>query len=248
MKDLANNRRIAPLWAVRHARFPVRLVVFDVDGTLVDSQATIVACAQAAFRAEGMAVPTAEAIRRIVGLSLVEAVLELMETPDPEMAPRLAEHYKTAFLEHRARPEFHEPLFPGTRELLDALLERDVVLGVATGKAMRGLRFVLEHHGLEGHFSTLQTADLHPSKPHPAMLQAAMAETGVPAAATMLIGDTTYDILMARAAAAMPVGVSWGNHGRHELEAAGATTVLDRFDELHELLDRAPSGDMRRRR
>ena len=122
------------------ARNPVRLVVFDCDGTLVDSQATIVTCAQAAFRAEGLAPPSAEAIRRIVGLSLVEAVMELMAEPDPAAAPRLAERYKEAFLEHRARPDFHEPLFPGTRELLDTLLARDFVLGVATGKAMRGLR------------------------------------------------------------------------------------------------------------
>jgi phosphoglycolate phosphatase len=214
----------------------MKLIVFDCDGTLVDSQATIVACARAAFQAEGLAPPRAEAIRRIVGLSLVEAVLELMDEPDPAAAPRLAEHYKAAFLEHRASPGFHEPLFPGTRALLDDLLARDFVLGVATGKAMRGLRFVLEHHGLERHFTTLQTADLHPSKPHPAMLEAAMAETGLPPAATMLIGDTTYDILMARAAGAMPVGVSWGNHAPEELTAAGAATVLDRFEELHALL------------
>jgi phosphoglycolate phosphatase len=219
---------------------PVRLIVFDCDGTLVDSQATIVACAQAAFLAEGLAVPTAEAVRRIVGLSLVEAVLELMAEPDPAAAPRLAEHYKTAFQEYRVRPEFHEPLFPGTRELLDQLLARDFVLGVATGKAMRGLRSVLERHGLEGHFVTLQTADLHPSKPHPAMLRAAMTETGIDAAATMLIGDTTYDILMARAAEAVPVGVSWGNHGAEELVEAGAAAVLDRFEELYGLLPQRP--------
>ena len=218
------------------ARNPVRLLVFDCDGTLVDSQATIVTCAQAAFRAEGLAPPSAEAIRRIVGLSLVEAVLELMAEPDPAAAPRLAEHYKAAFLEHRAQPDFHEPLFPGTRELLDLLLERGFVLGVATGKAMRGLRFVLEHHGLERHFATLQTADLHPSKPHPAMLNAAMAEAGTAASATMLIGDTTYDILMARAASVVPVGVSWGNHAPHELTEAGAVRVLDHFEELNELL------------
>ncbi len=127
-------------------------------------------------------------------------------------------------------------MFPGTRELLDSLLERDLVLGVATGKAMRGLRFVLELHGLERYFVTLQTADLHPSKPHPAMLRAAMTETGIDAEATMLIGDTSFDILMARAAGAMPVGVSWGNHPAGELVAAGAVRVLDRFDELHQLL------------
>ena len=214
----------------------MRLIVFDCDGTLVDSQAGIVACAQAAFTAEGLAPPPAEAVRRIVGLSLVEAMVELMAAPDPVIGARLAEQYKAAFLEHRRHPEFDEPLFPGTRELLDALLAHDLVLGVATGKAMRGLRFVLELHGLERYFTTLQTAGLHPSKPHPAMLRAAMAETGIGADATMLIGDTTFDILMARAAGTLPVGVSWGNHPAHELTAAGAVAVLDRFDELHALL------------
>ena len=221
---------------------PTRLIVFDCDGTLVDSQATIVACAQAAFLAEGLVVPTAEAVRRIVGLSLVEAVLQLMVEPDPAVAPRLAEHYKTAFQDYRTRPEFHEPLFPGTRELLDQLLARDFALGVATGKAMRGLRSVLERHGLESHFVTLQTADLHPSKPHPAMLQAAMAETGAAGAETMLIGDTTYDILMARAAGVVPIGVSWGNHAADELVEAGAAVVLQRFDQLHGLLPSVSRG------
>jgi phosphoglycolate phosphatase len=220
----------------------VRLIVFDCDGTLVDSQAGIVVCAQAAFAAEGLPPPTAEAVRRIVGLSLVEAMVELMAVPSEATGVRLAERYKEAFLEHRSRPEFHEPLFPGTRELLDSLLERGFLLGVATGKAMRGLRSVLELHGLERYFTTLQTADLHPSKPHPAMLRAAMSATGIGPDATMLIGDTTFDILMARAAKALPVGVSWGNHPAHELTAAGAVAVLDRFDELHALLpDGAPA-------
>jgi phosphoglycolate phosphatase len=210
--------------------------MFDCDGTLVDSQATIVTCAQAAFLADGLTPPSAEAVRRIVGLSLVEAVLALMDEPDPVLAPRLAEHYKAAFLEHRTKPEFHEPLFPGTLELLEALQARGLLLGVATGKAMRGLRYVLERHGLERCFVTLQTADLHPSKPHPAMLHAAMAETGAGPHETMLVGDTSYDILMACAAEVLPVGVSWGNHPAEELTAAGAVRVLDRFDELHELL------------
>ena len=214
----------------------VRLIVFDCDGTLVDSQGTIVACVQAAFLAEGLAPPPAQAVRRIVGLSLVEAMLALLPEPDPLLAARLAESYKTAFVAHRASAEFHEPLFPGTRELLDALLARGLLLGVATGKAMRGLRFVLDHHGLAQHFVTLQTADLHPSKPHPAMLHAAMAETGVPPSATMVVGDTSFDILMAIAAGALPVGVSWGNHAPGELTAAGARHVLDSFEELQGLL------------
>jgi phosphoglycolate phosphatase len=214
----------------------VRLIVFDCDGTLVDSQAGIAACVQAAFLAENLTPPPAGAIRRVVGLSLLEAMLELMAEPEPAVAARLVDGYKAASRERRGRPEFHEPLFPGARELLDALFERELLLGIATGKAMRGLRFVLERHGLERHFVTLQTADLHPSKPHPAMLHAAMAETGAAPGETMLVGDTTFDVLMARAAGVMPVGVAWGNHAPAELTAAGAPRVLSRFDELHELL------------
>jgi phosphoglycolate phosphatase len=214
----------------------VKLIVFDCDGTLVDSQATIVTCAQAAFQAAGLAVPSAEAIRRIVGLSLVEAMHELLPEAGPATAARVAEHYREAFIAHRAGPDFHEPLFPGARELLDDLLARDYVLGVATGKAMRGLLAILEHHDLRSHFVTLQTADLHPSKPHPAMLLAAMAETGIPASSSILLGDTSYDMLMAMAAGVLPVGVSWGNHPVEELRAAGAAHVLATFDELNLLL------------
>jgi phosphoglycolate phosphatase len=215
----------------------VRLIVFDCDGTLVDSVASIVACVGAAFAAEGLPSPEPEAVRRIVGLSLEPALMALLPEPEPSLARRLAAGYKEAFLDFRASPAYREPLFPGTRELLEALRDRgDLTLGVATGKAMRGLRFVLERHGLEPFFATLQTADLHPSKPHPAMVEAAMAETGAAPAETMVVGDTSFDVLMARAAGALPVGVSWGNHPAEELAAAGAVRVLDRFDELHGLL------------
>ena len=133
-------------------------------------------------------------------------------------------------------PNSTSPCSPARANSWTSCKRATLVLGIATGKAMRGLRAVLEHHGLERHFATLQTADLHPSKPHPAMLQAAMTESGVASTATMLIGDTTYDILMARAADAVPIGVGWGNHPSAELVEAGAARVLQRFDELPGLL------------
>ncbi|MCS6778408.1 MAG: HAD-IA family hydrolase [Geminicoccaceae bacterium] len=210
----------------------LRLAIFDIDGTLVDSQATIVACMQAAFRAEGLPPPAPEAVRRIVGLTLPIATAELLGEPDPDRAERLAEHYKAAFFAMRARPDFEEPLFPGARATLDRLLAEGWLLGVATGKAMRGLRAVLERHGLERHFTTLQTADLHPSKPHPAMIEAALCETGAPREATLMIGDTSFDMAMAKAARVVPIGVAWGNHPAEELVAAGAERILDRFEAL----------------
>lgn len=218
------------------ARGACRLVVFDVDGTMVDSAATIVACAQAAFEAERLDVPTEEAVRRIVGLSLPQAMAVLLGQEDPVLAERIAGHYRTAFFARRNAPGFEEPLFPGTLELLELLAGRGLFLGVATGKAMRGLRAVLERHGIERHFVTLQTADLHPSKPHPSMVEAAMRETGCDPHETLMVGDTTYDIEMAVAAGALPVGVAWGNHPAAELETAGAARVLRRFEELVELL------------
>jgi phosphoglycolate phosphatase len=214
----------------------LRLVVFDCDGTLVDSQRFIVDCMRDAFRSEGLAPPGAEAIRRIVGLSLPHAVDRLMGGADPALAAQVAERYRGVFMARRLAGDTDEPLFPGARELLQELREREMLLGIATGKALRGLRHVLARHGLEDHFVTLQTADRHPSKPHPAMLEAAMRETGANPAETMLVGDTSFDIEMAVAARALPVGVSWGNHPPAELRAAGAVHVLDRFDELLGLL------------
>ena len=211
---------------------PQRLAIFDVDGTLVDSQALIVGCMRAAFEAEGLAPPEPEAIRRIVGLTLPITTAELLGEPDPVRAERLAERYKEAFFAARSRPDFEEALFPGARDVLDGLLAEGWLLGIATGKAMRGLRSVLERHRLERHFVTLQTSDRHPSKPHPAMIEAALAETGCRPGEAIMVGDTTFDILMARAAAVAPIGVGWGNHPAEELTAAGAVRVLERFAEL----------------
>jgi phosphoglycolate phosphatase len=214
----------------------LRLIVFDCDGTLVDSQRFIVDCMQAAFAAEGLPAPSADAIRRIVGLSLVHAVDRLLGGRDPALAEQVAQRYRDTFMARRLEGGIDEPLFPGTRELLDALAARRVAMGVATGKTMRGLLHVLEHHGIRDHFVTLQTADLHPSKPHPAMVEAAMREVGALPGETMMVGDTSFDIEMAVAARVLPVGVSWGNHPVVELRAVGAEHVLDHFAELLELL------------
>lgn len=213
-----------------------QLIVFDCDGTLVDSQAVIVACAQDAFAAEGLAAPSPEEIRHIVGLSLEPAMRILLGRDEPELAGRIASAYRDAFFTRRARPDHEEPLFEGVVETLDALLARGAVMGVATGKTMRGLVQIIERHGLERYFVTLQTADLHPSKPHPSMLQAAMRETGVEADATWIIGDTTWDIEMGRQAGCRAIGVSYGNHAPEALTAAGALHVVDRIDRLLDLL------------
>jgi len=209
-----------------------QLIVFDCDGTLVDSQAVIVACAQDAFAAVGLVAPSPERIRHIVGLSLEPAMRVLLGRDDPALGRRIATAYRDAFFARRAMPDHEEPLFPGVVETLQALAERGALLGVATGKTMRGLLQVLEQHSLADYFVTLQTSDLHPSKPHPAMLEAAMRETGSTADVTWIIGDTTYDIEMGRFAGCRGIGVSYGNHPVDALERAGAAHIVDRIDQL----------------
>ena len=204
----------------------IRLAVFDCDGTLVDSQHSIVACMGAAFVAAGLVAPTAEAVRRVVGLPLAAGVAKLSPLLALAECQRVAELYKQAFVDLRRDGSIAEPLFPGVRELLDALAAEGVILGVATGKGRRGLRITLEQHGLLDRFTTLQTADDAPGKPDPEMLRRAMAETGAEPAATAMIGDTTYDILMALRAGTAAIGVGWGYHPPEELKAAGAHEVV----------------------
>lgn len=205
----------------------MRLVVFDCDGTLVDSQHMIVAAMEQAFSGFGLPSPERSAILSVVGLSLELAVSRLVPTADTLDVTALAEAYKGAFGDLRRDRAHQEPLYPGVRDTLLALAgQPGTLLGVATGKSRRGLVAVLDREGLADLFVTLQTADTHPSKPHPAMLMAAMAEAGVDASRTLMVGDTTYDITMAREAGTRAIGVGWGYHPVADLEAAGAHRVL----------------------
>ncbi|MDZ4382521.1 MAG: HAD family hydrolase [Parvibaculum sp.] len=217
---------------------PLRLIVFDCDGTLIDSQHMIVAAMNHAFDAHGLEALPREQVLSIVGLSLEEAIHALVPHVEAPVRTRVTESYKGAFHELRARKDLAEPLFPGVREALDALSARgDTVLGIATGKSQRGLRHALDLHGLGDYFVTLQTADDAPSKPHPEMLLRALRETGAEPHNTVLVGDTSYDMAMARAAGTHAFGVDWGYHEPHQLEAAGAHLVLSDFAGL------APAAD-----
>ncbi|MEL6449978.1 MAG: HAD-IA family hydrolase [Pseudomonadota bacterium] len=213
----------------------MRLVVFDVDGTLVDSQATILGCMAEAFGSLGLPAPSRAEVLGIVGLSLPQAMQTL--APDADIAA-LVNTYKDSY--HARRMAGNEaqsaPLFPGARAALDRLNAReDVILGVATGKSKRGLDGLIAAHGLAGMFVTQQVADFHPSKPHPSMLHTALDEAGVDAADAVMIGDTTFDMHMAVAAGMPFLGVSWGYHPVHMLDQAH--TVLGAFDALDAALD-----------
>lgn len=205
---------------------PLRLVLFDCDGTLVDSQHAIIGAMTVAWRAAGYDDPDPEAVRRVVGLSLVQAIAVLRPDAGPDRHEWLAERYKEAFGAERRRGVLQEPLFPGILGALDALDAAGVLLGIVTGKSRRGLVAALESHGLLGRFVTLQTADVGPGKPHPAMVHRALAEVGAEAADTVVVGDTTFDIQMACNAQVASVGVAWGYHEVAELVAAGAGRIV----------------------
>lgn len=205
----------------------LRLVIFDVDGTLVDSQGDILAAMGAAFGSEGMARPSRETILGIVGLSLPQAFTRLAPEADAVVRTRLVESYKNAYADLRMRggPEA-SPLYPGMLDLLDRLAAEDETLvGIATGKSRRGLTALLESHGLTKRFVTTQVADDNPSKPHPAMLFNALQDAGVEAERAVMIGDTSYDMDMAHAAGVARIGVTWGYHPREVL--TGAQAVVD---------------------
>ncbi|MFD0859751.1 HAD-IA family hydrolase [Roseovarius aquimarinus] len=220
----------------------LRLVIFDVDGTLVDSQGDIALAMHHAFTELGAPVPETAAIRSIIGLSLDVAMARLAPALTPRDHGALVEAYKRSYMSLRAEAGAAQssPLFPGTREMLTALGARDdLLLGVATGKSRRGLDKLIEGHGLEGVFVTHQVADHHPSKPHPAMVLAALAEAGVGPADAVMIGDTSYDMEMARAAKVATIGVPWGYHPVADLRAdhvlAGWDDLPARLAELWEV-------------
>ena len=210
----------------------IRLVIIDCDGTLVDSQHNIVAAMEMAFSRNNLAVPDARTLRRTVGLSPSVAMAELHPCGNFGIRTSLVEDYSQAFRALRNQPDHDEPLFHGAAEAITALDEAGYLLGVATGKSQRGLRLTLARFDLASRFVTLQTADDAPSKPHPGMVENAMAEAGAAPDETVVIGDTTFDMEMAVNAGVRAIGVAWGYHEVDELRVTGAHVVIDSFDAL----------------
>jgi phosphoglycolate phosphatase len=216
-----------------------RLAIFDCDGTLVDSGAAIHRALQTAFSAHGHRCPPPSVTRKVIGLSLDEAMAALVPHADHGA---LSATYKDAFIAMRGAGEVEEPLFDGIVELLDALGRDGWLLGVATGKSDRGLRHCLAAHGIAERFATLQTADRHPSKPHPAMALAAMAEAGAAPDSTVFIGDTGWDMGCARAAGCGAIGVGWGYHDHDEMIAMGAHDVAQTPPDIAALASKWTEG------
>ena len=218
------------------------LIIFDVDGTLVDSQKTILQGLQVGFEAAGLPMPDRETALSIVGRSLDEAFLDLVGPEHQDKIPVMSNAYKQAKWSRRSEGLDLDPLYPGAREAIMRLNARDdVLLGIATGKAMRGVKHMLDTHDLHGRFVTVQTADTSPSKPHPDMVLRAMAETRADRTRTIMIGDTGFDMAMAKAAGTHALGVAWGYHDHDRLSADGADKIIQTYAELDlalgELLD-----------
>jgi phosphoglycolate phosphatase len=211
----------------------VILVMFDMDGTLIDTQALITEHMTATFEGAGLVAPTPAESRRVIGLSLPVALGRLAQSDDVALIDRLVDDYKAHYRASVVTDNGREGLFPGALDALKRLRAiPDVVLGIATGKGLHGVHRILEIHGIADYFVTLQTPDHNPSKPHPGMMYRAMSETGATAEQTVMIGDTTFDIEMGKAAGAKAIAVSWGYHETDELLAAGADASIDRYDEL----------------
>lgn len=215
-----------------------KLVIFDCDGTLVDSQNMILTAMHETFDQVGIKRASDIDIRQVVGLSLYEAIEKLLPGSSEAQHRELENIYRKIF--YRLRVELQQgpdPLYDGTRETLEALNDAGYMLGVATGNTQRGLQRVIKEHDLGGMFVTLQTADGHPSKPHPSMILEAAAEAGADIADTVMIGDTSFDIIMAVRAGSHPLGVDWGYHSTVDLEQAGAKKVVSHYNEVPALVE-----------
>lgn len=213
-----------------------RLAIFDCDGTLVDGQAAVCRAMEEAFTATGRPVPDRALIRRAVGLSLPQAMATLLPGSTAEEQTVLADRYRQAFRAHRRAGLVEEPLYEGIAPLLQRLRASGWMLAVATGKSDRGLAHCLAGHSIADLFDSLQTADRHPSKPHPSMIEQALSETGATHGEALMIGDTSFDMAMARAANIRAIGVDWGYHTPDELLEHGAERVVSSTRELAEVL------------
>lgn len=214
----------------------MRLVIFDLDGTLIDSEALIVATVGDAFRALNEPVPTDAAIRSISGITARDAMSILAPAAGPERIEEIVERYRTTYRSRAGTAA--EPLFDGALAALDRLqAQPETILAVATGKGYRGAVTLLERHGLIERFNSIQTPDHNRGKPDPQMLDTAMTKAGIGREASVMIGDTVHDMRMAKAGGIKAIAVAWGYHEPAELTRAGADVVIGRFDELDAAID-----------
>jgi len=216
----------------------MKLVLFDCDGTLVDSLDVIHQCMSRAFIDFKFAEPEAALTRSIIGLSLDNAIARMLGRDIDDEVRAMTARYKEHFFAYRQGGGAVEPLYAGIKSLLDDLKSRpDIILGVVTGKSRRGLDAILDHHQLSSHFLATRTADDCPSKPHPAMVLECCGETGMGPVDTVVIGDAVFDMELARNAGARAIGVSWGYAPVDQLELAGAGHIATNATELARMIE-----------
>lgn len=208
------------------------LLVFDWDGTLMDSAAVIASAIQSACRDLDFPVPEEAKARHVIGLGLNEAIAELLPQLDVADYGRLADRYRHHFLSR----DQDIPLFEGAAEMIEAAHGAGFLLAVATGKSRRGLARAIESSGLQAYFHASRCADECFSKPHPGMLQEIMEELGVTPARTLMIGDTSHDLQMANNAGVKSLGVAYGAHPREGLVACSPLACVENIAELHHWL------------
>lgn len=214
----------------------LKLIIFDCDGTMVDGQHMIISSMKEASKKCNVPYPGDESVRRIVGLSLLEAISRVYPTLSNNDHDLIRNEFVNHFQYLRSLDQQHEPLYEGVKETINLLNDMGILLGVATGKSSRGLANTLKNHGLEKHFVTLNTADDGPGKPHPSMINVALSDTGVLKQNAYMIGDTTYDMQMAALAGVHSIGVTWGYHSRQELVTSGANHIIDHISEVIDLV------------
>lgn len=213
---------------------PYELLIFDWDGTLIDSAAHIVNCIHSVHRKVGLEARSDAEIRNIIGLGLEEAFQALHPQAAHMQIQAAAQEYKQQFFGHNRKTS---ELFAGARETLEALDRQGYLLAIATSKSRQGLNQVLAETALKPLFPITRCADETYSKPHPLMLEEILAEYNLPASAALMIGDTEYDLQMAQSLSMPAAGVSYGVHGRERLLALNPRVCLDDIRELPIWLD-----------
>jgi phosphoglycolate phosphatase len=210
----------------------LRLAVFDLDGTLIDSAAAIVEAIRACWTACGFPEVEPDRIRRVIGLPWEDSVPMLLPGAGKRELDLIRAYYDDVAQGRRTAPPRDVTAFPGAHDALAALEADEVLLAIVTSRGNHRVHDILDRCGFAGRFVTVKTVDHGPGKPNPYLLREAMTEAGARPEETVMVGDTTYDILMAVNAGTASLGVSWGVHETHELIGAGAHRVVARFAEI----------------
>jgi phosphoglycolate phosphatase len=220
----------------------LRLAAFDLDGTLLDSANSIVAGVMACWEACGYPLPEPDAVRRIIGLPWEESVQMLLPGAGEAEFAEIRAYHESMARGERPKPSRDQTLFPGVLDMLDAVEEAGYLLAIITSRSGHRLAELLEAQNIANRFVSLKTTDNGPGKPNPYLMLQTLAETGVDKQDAVMIGDTTFDILMACNAGTASIGVSWGVHEPHELRDAGAHQVAETMEELLPVMDRLIQG------